>query len=282
MTHHVKQKDASIPTIPINARISRWFGRNLIRIYALFGFTYLFIPVAYTFVFSFNDSGKSNLVWKGFTLDNWKNPCGAPEVCEALGNSIKIGLLATIFSTILGTMIAFAIGRYAFKGRSSSNLLIFLPMATPEIVLGASLLSLFLVFQINPGFWPTVIAHVVFCISFVVVTVKARIASLDPRLEQAAMDLYANELETFRKVTLPLVAPGIAGAALLAFSLSFDDFIITNFNSGTLKTFPEFVYTSAARGIPAQANVIGSAMFILALLIVIAGQFVGKKVKVSK
>ncbi len=180
MTHQVKQKDASIPTIPINARISRWFGRNLIRIYALFGFTYLFIPVAYTFVFSFNDSGKSNLVWKGFTLDNWKNPCGAPEVCEALGNSIKIGLLATIFSTILGTMIAFAIGRYAFKGRSSSNLLIFLPMATPEIVLGASLLSLFLVFQINPGFWPTVLAHVMFCISFVVVTVKARIASLDP------------------------------------------------------------------------------------------------------
>jgi len=175
----------------------------------VFGFTYLFIPVAYTFAFSFNDSGKSNLIWKGFTLDNWKNPCGAPEVCNALGNSIKIGLLATIFSTILGTMIAFAIGRYKFKGRSSSNLLIFLPMATPEIVLGASLLSLFLVFKINPGFWPTVIAHVVFCVSFVVVTVKARIASLDPRLEQAAMDLYANELETFRKVTLPLVAPGM-------------------------------------------------------------------------
>ena len=247
-----KQKDASIPTIPAKARLSRWFGRNLIRIYAVFGFTYLFIPVLYTFAFSFNDAGKSNLIWKGFTLDNWKNPCGAPEVCTALGNSIKIGLLATIFSTILGTMIAFAIGRYAFKGRSSSNLLIFLPMATPEIVLGASLLSLFLVFHINPGFWPTVIAHVMFCISFVVVTVKARIASLDPRLEQAAMDLYANELETFRRVTLPLVAPGIAGAALLAFSLSFDDFIITNFNSGTLKTFPEFVYTSAARGIPAN------------------------------
>jgi spermidine/putrescine transport system permease protein len=221
-------------------------------------------------------------VWKGFTLNNWKNPCGAPEVCSALGNSIKIGLLATTFATILGTMIAFAIGRYAFKGRSTSNLLIFLPMATPEIVLGASLLSLFLVFHINPGFWPTVIAHVMFCISFVVVTVKARIASLDPRLEQAAMDLYANELETFRRVTLPLVAPGIAGAALLAFSLSFDDFIITNFNSGTLTTFPKFVYVSAARGIPAQANVIGSAMFILALILVIAGQFVGRKVKVAK
>jgi spermidine/putrescine transport system permease protein len=277
----IKQKDASIPTLPIGATISRWIGRNLIRIYMVFAFTYLFIPVAYTFAFSFNDSGKSNLIWKGFTFDNWTNPCGAPEVCTALGNSIKIGLLSTIFATILGTMIAFAIGRHAFKGRSASNLLIFLPMATPEIVLGASLLSLFLVFQINPGFWPTVIAHVVFCMSFVVVTVKARIASLDPRLEQAAMDLYANEFQTFRRVTLPLVAPGIAAAALLAFSLSFDDFIITNFNSGTMTTFPKFVYVSAARGIPAQANVIGSAMFFLALAIVIVGQVVSRKRKVS-
>jgi spermidine/putrescine transport system permease protein len=277
----VKQKDASIPTLPLGSQISRWIGRNLIRIYMVFAFTYLFIPVAYTFAFSFNDSGKSNLIWKGFTFDNWMNPCGAPEVCSALGNSIKIGLLATIFSTILGTMIAFAIGRYAFKGRSASNLLIFLPMATPEIVLGASLLSLFLVFQISPGFWPTVLAHVVFCVSFVVVTVKARIASLDPRLEQAAMDLYANEFQTFRRVTLPLVAPGIAAAALLAFSLSFDDFIITNFNSGTVTTFPKFVYVSAARGIPAQANVIGSAMFFLALALVIVGQVVSRKRKVS-
>ena len=277
----VKQKDASIPTLPLGAVISRWIGRNLIRIYMVFAFTYLFIPVAYTFAFSFNDSGKSNLIWKGFTFDNWTNPCGAPEVCSALGNSIKIGFLATIFSTILGTMIAFAIGRHAFKGRSASNLLIFLPMATPEIVLGASLLSLCLVLHINPGFWPTVIAHVVFCISFVVVTVKARIASLDPRLEQAAMDLYANEFQTFRRVTLPLVAPGIAAAALLAFSLSFDDFIITNFNSGTVTTFPKFIYVSAARGIPAQANVIGSAMFFLALALVIVGQVVSRKRKVS-
>ena len=272
-----KLKEATIPTIPLGVRIQRWVGRNLIKIYAFIAFTYLFIPVAYTFAFSFNDSGKSNLIWKGFTLDNWKNPCGAPEVCNALGNSIKIGLLATIFSTILGTMIAFAIGRHQFKGRSTSNLLIFLPMATPEIVLGASLLSLFLVLEINPGFWPTVIAHIVFCISFVVVTVKARIASLDPRLEQAAMDLYANEFQTFRRVTLPLVAPGIAGAALLAFSLSFDDFIITNFNSGTLTTFPKFIYVSAARGIPAQANVIGSAMFFLAVTIVIVGQLANRR-----
>jgi len=241
------------------------------------GFTYLFIPVAYTFAFSFNNGGKSNLVWKGFTLGNWQNPCGAPDVCLALGNSIRVGVISTVVATLFGTLIAFAIGRHQFKGRSFINTLIFLPMATPEVVLGASLLAMFLNLGVNPGFWPVVIAHVMFCISFVVVTVKARIASLDPRLEQAAMDLYANEFETFKKVTLPLVAPGIAGAALLAFSLSFDDFIITNFNSGTLTTFPKFVYVASARGIPPQANVIGSAMFFLALFIVIAGQLVSRR-----
>jgi len=269
----------SAPMPSLRHRTSRWFSRNLIRIYAGLAFIYLFIPVAYTFVFSFNNAGKSNLVWQGFTLDNWKNPCGAPQVCESVANSLKIGVLSTVVATILGTMIAFAIGRHKFKGRTTTNLLIFLPMATPEVVLGASLLAMFLNLRINPGFWTVVIAHVMFCISFVVVTVKARIASLDPKLEQAAMDLYANERETFRYVTLPLVMPGIAGAALLAFSLSFDDFIITNFNSGVVSTFPKFVYVSAARGIPAQANVIGSAMFFIALIIVIVGQVVSRQRK---
>ena len=255
----------------------RWISKNLIKIYAFLAFVYLFIPIAYTMAFSFNDAGKSNLTWRGFTFKNWQNPCGAPEVCSALGNSLKIGFIATLIATILGTMIAFALGRHRFKGRSTVNLLIFLPMATPEIVLGASLLAMFLNLGINPGFWPTVIAHVMFCISFVVVTVKARIASLDPKLEEAAMDLYASEVETFRRVTFPLVVPGIFGAALLAFSLSFDDFIITNFNSGTLTTFPKFVYVSSARGIPAQANVIGSLMFLLALGIVLAGQLVSSR-----
>ncbi|NDD60422.1 MAG: ABC transporter permease, partial [Actinobacteria bacterium] len=204
---------AAIPTPSLSHRARRWFSRNLIRIYATLAFIYLFIPVAYTFAFSFNDAGKSNLIWQGFTLDNWKNPCGAPQVCTAVANSLKIGIISTVAATVLGTMIAFALGRHRFRGRTSTNLLIFLPMATPEVVLGASLLAMFLNLRINPGFWTIVIAHVMFCISFVVVTVKARIASLDPRLEQAAMDLYANERDTFRFVTLPLVMPGIAGAA---------------------------------------------------------------------
>ena len=262
---------------PAGRRAARWLSRNAIRIYAVFGFTYLFIPVAYTLVFSFNDSGKSNIAWKGFTLDKWKNPCGAPDVCNALGNSLKIGLLATLAATILGTMVAFALARHRFRGRTTTNLTIFLPMATPEVVLGASLLALFLNLKINLGFWTIVIAHVMFCISFVVVTVKARIASLDPRLEQAAMDLYANEMQTFRRITLPLVAPGIVAGALLAFSLSFDDFIITNFNSGSVNTFPKFVWVSSLRGIPAQANVIASAMFFLALAAVVIGQLVTER-----
>jgi spermidine/putrescine transport system permease protein len=259
---------------PVGARVSRWLGRNAIRLYALLGFTYLFIPVAYTFAFSFNNSGKSNYAWEGFTLSKWKNPCGAPAVCSALKNSLEIGFLATAIATVLGTMIAFALARHRFRGRTATNLTIFLPMATPEVVLGASLLALFLNLKVDLGFNTIVIAHVMFCISFVVVTVKARIAGLDPRLEQAAMDLYANEWQTFRRITLPLVAPGILAAALLAFSLSFDDFIITNFNSGSVNTFPKFVYISSLRGIPAQANVIASAMFFLALVAVLVGQAV--------
>ncbi len=260
-------------------RVSRWLSHNAIRIYAVLAFTYLFVPVAYTLAFSFNDSGKSNISWRGFTLDKWANPCGAPEVCTALGNSLKIGLVATLIATALGTMIAFALTRHRFRGRSATNLTIFLPMATPEVVLGASLLALFLNLRIQLGITTVIIAHVMFCISFVVVTVKARIASLDPRLEQAAMDLYADEWQTFRRITLPLVAPGILAAALLAFSLSFDDFIITNFNSGAVNTFPKFVYVSSLRGIPAQANVIASAMFFLALAAVVFGQVVSGRRK---
>jgi spermidine/putrescine transport system permease protein len=171
-------------------------------------------------------------------------------------------------------MIAFALGRHRFRGRGTTNLLIFLPMATPEVVMAASLLTLFLNLGAELGFTTIVIAHVMFCISFVVVAVKARIASLDPRLEQAAMDLYASEVETFRRVTLPLAAPGIAGAALLAFSLSFDDYIITAFTSGAVNTFPKFVYVSAERGIPAQAYVIGTFMFVLAFAIVLGAEIV--------
>ncbi|HNE89228.1 MAG TPA: ABC transporter permease [Actinomycetota bacterium] len=254
-----------------------WLGDNALRIYAVIAFVYLLLPVAYTFAFSFNDAGRTNIVWNSFTFDNWLNPCGAPEVCPSVVNSLGVGLIVTIVSTILGTLIAFSLVRYRFRGRATTNLLIFLPMATPEVVLGSSLLALFLNLFVPLGATTVILAHIMFCISFVVVTVKARLASLDPRLEQAAMDLYASEREAFRRITLPLVAPGIAAAGLLAFSLSFDDFIITNFNSGQFTTFPKFVYVSATRGIPPQANVIASAMFFIALAIVLISQYAGRR-----
>ena len=255
----------------------RWLERNALRIYGALAFAYLFTPIAYVTVFSFNNGGHNNLTWQGFTLDNWRNPCGAPDVCTAVGNSLKIGVTATIISTILGTMVAFALARQRFRGRTATNLIIFLPMATPEVVLAASLLTLFLNTKIPLGYVTIILAHVMFSISFVVVAVKARVASLDPRLEQAAGDLYANETQAFLRVTLPLVAPGIAGAALLAFSLSFDDYIITAFNSGGVNTFPKFVYNSAQRGIPAQAYVIGAFMFFLALFIVLAAELARRR-----
>jgi len=249
-------------------------GRALVPTMALLGIAYLLVPIAYTVAFGFNTAGKTNLVWRGFTLENWRNPCGAPQVCQAFVNSLRVGVLATVLATLVGTLLAIALVRYRFRGRSAVNLLIFLPMSTPEVVIGAALLAQFLSLRVELGFWTVVAAHVMFCISFVVVTVKARVASLDPALEEAAADLYATPVATFWRVTFPLLLPGIAAAAMLAFSLSFDDFIITNFNSGSFTTFPKFVYVAATRGIPPQANVIGTFMFVLAILLVVASQVV--------
>ncbi|GAA5228281.1 ABC transporter permease [Paeniglutamicibacter antarcticus] len=250
------------------------FGRWFIPVAGGLAFIYLLVPIAYIFVFSFNNAGRTNLEWRGFTLDNWKNPCGAPNVCESLVNSLQIGVVATIFATVLGTCVALGLVRYKFKFRNTADLLIILPLATPEVVLGASLLAQFLNLGWELGFSTIVISHMIFCMSFVVVTVRARVSSLDSRLEEAASDLYASPFVTFWKVTFPLLLPGIVAAALLSFAMSFDDFIITNFNSGNFSTFPKFIYVSATRGIPAQANVIGSAMFILALAVAVTWQII--------
>jgi spermidine/putrescine transport system permease protein len=253
------------------------FGRWLVPVFGGLAFVFLLVPIAYVFVFSFNDAGRTNLTWRAFTWDNWTNPCGAPAVCQALGNSLQIGAVATLIAVLLGTAIAIGLVRYRFRFNSTANMLIFLPLATPEVVLGASLLAQFLNVGAELGKGTIIIAHSVFCISFVVVTVKARVASLDPKLEEAAADLYASPMQAFWRVTFPLLLPGIVAAALLSFAISFDDFIITNFNSGNVDTFPKFIYVAATRGIPAQANVIGSAMFIIALLIVIGGQILAHR-----
>ncbi len=241
-------------------------------IYTALALLFLLIPIAYTFVFSFNDSGKLNIAWQGFTFDKWTSVCSVQGLCESFGNSILVGLTATVLATALGTLIAIALVRYRFKARSAISLLLFLPMATPEVVLGAGLAAQFLTLGTEKGLVTIILAHTMFCISFVVVTVKARVASLDPALEEAGRDLYGSPGQVFWRITFPLLLPGIAAAALLSFALSFDDFIITNFNSGSVDTFPKFIYIAAARGIPAQVNVIASAVFLLAIVLVVVAQ----------
>jgi len=256
--------------------VRRWLARHIILIIALLVLAYMVVPVLVVMLMSFNDPpGRLGYRFGGFTLDNWTNLCGPYQLCSSVWLSVRIGLLATLIAVALGTLMAFALVRHRFRGRSATNLLLFLPMATPEVVMGSSLLTLFVNMSLagRLGFWTIFIAHVMFCLSFVVVTVKARLSGMDPRLEEAAMDLYADEMTTFRRVTFPLVFPGILSAALLSFSLSFDDFIITNFNAGQSITFPMFVWGSVQRGVPMQVNVIGTIMFLLAQILVLVGEF---------
>ncbi len=257
---------------PPLARAWRMFTRNIAVFYAALALLYLFLPVIVVIVFSFNEPvGRFNFTWQGFSLRSWLNPCGVQGLCQAMVRSIQIAALATIIATAMGTMIAFALVRHRFTGRTPTNFLVFLPMATPEVVLGSSLLALFLNAGIRTGFGTILIGHVLFNISYVVVTVKARLQGMDSRLEEAAMDLYADEWQTFRRVTLPLVTPGIIAAALLAFALSFDDFIVANFNAGNVVTFPMFVWGAAQRGVPPQINVMGTAFFVVAVTTLLLG-----------
>ena len=273
--------DAHRPRQPLLQRIDRY----LLPMFTLFAIGYLLIPIAVMIVFSFNKpEGKFNYAWNEFSLEGWLHPFDWPGLPEAVVTSLVIAVLATIFATILGTLIALALTRYRFRGRGTLNGLIFLPMATPEIVMGASLLTLFVATALPPlaggvpllyptGFQTILIAHIMFCISFVVVTVKARLAGFDRRLEEAAMDLGANELTTFWKVTFPLILPGIMAAALLSFSLSIDDFVVTNFVSGTTNTFPIWVYSIQRNALPVQINVVGSMVFLGAVGLVLISSF---------
>jgi spermidine/putrescine transport system permease protein len=241
--------------------------RNVLTVYSILFFIYLMLPIAVVVVFSFNNPvGKFNYTWQGFTWNNWRYWNGVPGIQSAITLSLEIALIASLVATALGTMIALALVRYRFRTRAATNILIFLPLSTPEIVLGASLLTLFLNVTFFPfGFWTILIAHVMFCISFAVVTVKARLIGFDRHLEEAAMDLGANELTTFRKVTLPLITPAVLAAFLLCFAISVDDFVVTYFVSGSSVTFPIYVWGAARIGAPAQINVIGTAIFVIAI-----------------
>jgi spermidine/putrescine transport system permease protein len=257
------------------ARLWTLVKHHVLTVYSLLAFVYLMLPIGIVIAFSFNNpKGRFNYVWSGFTLDNWKNWDGVPGLRSAMVLSLEIAFLASLIAAALGMLIALALVRYGFRGRGATNLLIFLPLSSPEIVLGASLLTLFLNLKVVFGFWTILIAHVMFCISFAVVTIKARLIGFDRHLEEAAMDLGANEWATFRKVTLPLIAPAILAALLLCFAISIDDFVVTYFNAGPRTTFPLFVWGAARVGAPPQVNVIGTVIFAVAVIGMVANVLV--------
>jgi spermidine/putrescine transport system permease protein len=264
---------ASPPRASFLSRAWRFVARQSLNVYALLVVAYLMLPIAVVILFSFNQPpGRFNYIWHKFTFDNWVNWNSVLGIQSAVEKSLEIAAIATIVATALGTLIALALVRHRFVGRGATNLLVFLPMSTPEIVMGSSLLTLFLNDRntLQLGFWTIFIAHVMFIISFVVVTVKARLIDFDRHLEEAAMDLGANEWVTFQKVTLPLLAPAILAAGLLGFALSIDDFVITYLNAGPVQTFPIFVWGIARVAVPPQVNVVASAIFLVAIALGLA------------
>jgi spermidine/putrescine transport system permease protein len=273
----------AVTTTP-RRRITPFLRHHALTVYALVAFAYLFIPVLLVILFSFNNvSGRFNYSWEGFTLDSWRSVFqvnefgGVPGLFDSLLVSLRLAFLSALGATMLGTLIALALVRYQFRGRSTTNLLLFLPMATPEVVMGSSILALFLALRFSLGFTTLLVAHILFNISYVVVTVKARLQGFDRHLEEAAMDLYANEWETFRRVTLPMIMPGVFAAFLLAFALSFDDFIISNFNSGQTVTFPLYIFGAAQRGIPPEVNVLGTLVFLVTVSIMLVNVWMQRR-----
>jgi spermidine/putrescine transport system permease protein len=248
-----------------------WLRHNALPIYAGLAVAYMLVPIFVIAVFSFGEAPKDKLTFgldDGFTLEYWRTVFSLPELNDALFTSLRLAALSTLVSTAIGTLMAIALVRHRFLGQRAANLLIVIPMATPEVVIGASLLSMFIYYSVALGFTTLLLAHVMFSISFVVVVVRSRLIGFDRHLEEAAADLGATPLATFRTVTLPLLAPGIVAAALLAFALSIDDFVISNFNSGTTVTFPLYIYGVSLRGIPVQVNALATLLFLVTVVAV--------------
>jgi spermidine/putrescine transport system permease protein len=254
------------PAAPRGRRRGDGVRNWALGIWSSLALLYLFIPVFIVVLFSFNDNkGRFNFTWQGFTLRHWSHPFADPDLAKALTTSLEIALIATAIATALGTFMAMALVRYRFRGRTAVDFFVFLPLSSPEVVMGAALLALFLTLNVNTGFVTIVIAHVMFCVSYVVVTVKARLEGMDRHIEEAAMDLGATEWTTFRKVTLPMIAPGVAAAAMLAAALSIDDYVITSFNAGQTQTFPLFIFGATRQGVPAEVNVLATLLLVVVL-----------------
>ncbi len=259
---------ASHPPETALGRAGRWG----LTAFAAAGFVYLFLPIAVIVAYSFNKPrGKFNIIWQEFTLDNWKSPFAPGPLTDAMVLSLKVAAISAVVATILGTLMALALVRYRFRGGVLIGLLLVLPITTPEIVMGSSLATLFISRGVQRGFVTILIAHVLFCTSFVALTVKARIRGFDWNLEDAAMDLGASPWRTFSRVTLPLITPGILAAGLLSFALSIDDFIITFFNSGSEETFPLRIFGASRTQISPQINVLATVVLLGSITLMLVG-----------
>jgi spermidine/putrescine transport system permease protein len=252
-------------------------GRWL-QIYTWLVIGWLALPIAVMILFGFNDTrGRFNTTWQGFTLKWYGKLFEIGDLTEALVNSLKIALLTMVIAGVLGSMIGLALGRYRFRGSGAMNLIMFAAIACAEIVLGASLLSLFVTLAVPLGFVTIVISHVMFSISFVAITVRARVMTMDASLEEAARDLGAGTWDTFRLVTLPMIFPGVLAGSMLAFALSIDDFVITNFTSGNTVTFPLWIWGATRVGIPPQVNVMGTLIFAAGVLLAVINALLARR-----
>jgi spermidine/putrescine transport system permease protein len=267
MTATATAREAPSTREPPHGRRGRLQGWVLDGLGALV-LLYLFLPIFVIILYSFNrPEGKFNFVWKSFSLDAWRDPFKYAPLVDAMKLSLKVASISTLVATVFGSLIALALCRYKFRGSSGIGLLLVLPLTTPEVVLGSSLLSLFLDLNVRMGFSTIVIAHIMFSVSYVALTVRARIRGFDWTLEEAAMDLGARPLRVVMKVTLPLILPGIVAAGMLSFALSLDDFIITLFNSGSEVTYPLYVYGARRAAFPPQINVLATTILVTSLLL---------------
>jgi len=272
------RETAPSTTQPARRRKPRRKGR-LLHVYTWLILLWMFLPIVVMAAFGFNNThSRYNFTWQGFTLHWWQNLFAIPNLTGSLVNSFTIAIIVTLFSVILGTPMGMALGRYRFRGHGTTDFVLFANIAAPEIGLGAALLSLYIAMGLPRGYWTIVIAHIMFCIPFVAITVRARMSGFDLSLEEAARDLGAGPLTTFRLVTLPMIIPGVIAGALLSFALSIDDFIITEFTAGQTLTFPLWIWGASRLGIPPQADVMGTIIFVVgALLALISGLLLRKR-----
>ncbi len=263
---------------PKRVRSRPKWGDVSLRIVAGLVLLYLFMPILVIVLFSFNDpAGKFNYTWQGFTLDNWADPFKYPALTEALKLSLNIAFVSTLIALVLGTLLAIALVRQRFRGYRAVDTFMILPLTAPEVVMGASLLTLFLDFGWAAGYTTILIAHVAFEVSFIAMTVRARVRGFDWTLEDASLDLGASPTRTFFKVTLPLIVPGIVAAGMLSFALSLDDFIVTYFVSGSTVTYPLYVNAAVKAAVPPQINVLATAILLVSLVLLAAGTLYRRK-----